>query len=144
MPVRKANAVWAGGGLRSGKGTISSESGVLVDAAYDFGSRFEAAKGTNPEELVAAAHAGCFSMALAATLDKAGTPPTRVATEASCTVEKVGDAFKVTKMHLVTRATVPNATAEQFQAAANGAKDGCPISGMMKGNVVVTLDAQLA
>jgi osmotically inducible protein OsmC len=143
MPVRKASAVWAGGGLRNGKGTISSESGVLKEAKYDFGSRFESAQGTNPEELIAAAHAGCFSMALSGGLEKAGFPPTRIATDAACTVEKVDGGFKVTRMHLVTRATVPNASAEQFAAAANAAKEGCPISGVMKGNVMVTLDAQL-
>ena len=143
MPVRKASAVWAGGGIRAGKGTMSTESGMLADARYHFGSRFESEQGTNPEELIAAAHAGCFSMALSGFLERAGHPPTRIATEASCTVEKVEGGFKVTKMHLITRATVPNATAEQFAAAANTAKEGCPISGVMKGNVVVTLDAQL-
>ena len=142
MPIRKASAVWEGGGLRSGKGTMRTESGVL-DGRYDFGSRFESAKGTNPEELVAAAHAGCFSMALAAMLERGGTPPTRVATDAACTIEKVGDAFKVTKMHLVTRASVPNISAEQFAQTANAAKEGCPVSGIMKGNVEVTLDAKL-
>src|SRR2546422_831844 len=98
MPVRKASAVWEGG-LKGGKGSIQSESGA-VKGAYSFGSRFENGTGTNPEELVAAAHAGCFSMALSAGLERGGTPATRVATDAACTVEKVGDGFKVTKMHL--------------------------------------------
>ena len=142
MPVRKASAVWTGG-LRGGKGTFSTESGVLVNAKYDFGSRFESEKGSNPEELVAAAHAGCFSMALSGGLEKAGHPPTRITTDAACTVEKVDAGFRVTKMHLVCRATVPGMTAEAFAQAANGAKEGCPISNLMKGNVAVTLDAQL-
>lgn len=143
MPTRNANAVWEGGGLKSGKGTMSSESGVLSNARYDFGSRFENQKGTNPEELIAAAHAGCFSMAFSAGLERAGHPPTRIATSAACTVEKVEAGFKVTRMHLVTRGTVPGITAQQFAEAANAAKEGCPISGLMKGNVIVTLDAQL-
>ncbi len=142
MPVRKASAVWEGG-LKGGKGTMKSESGA-VSGAYSFGSRFESAKGTNPEELVAAAHAGCLSMALSAGLEKGGNPPTRVATDAACTVEKVGDAFRVTKMHLVVRAAVPGITADKFAAAVDAAKAGCPISAMMKGNVEVTVDAKLA
>ena len=142
MPVRKASAVWEGG-LKGGKGTVKSESGA-VSGAYSFGSRFENGTGTNPEELVAAAHAGCISMALSGGLERGGTPATRIATEAACTVEKVGDAFKVTKMHLVVRATVPGITPEKFAAAAEAAKDGCPISGLMKGNVAVTMDAKLA
>jgi osmotically inducible protein OsmC len=142
MPVRKASAVWEGG-LKGGKGTMQSESGA-VSGAYSFGSRFESATGTNPEELVAAAHAGCLSMALSAGLEKGGNPPTRVATDASCTVEKVGDAFRVTKMHLVVRAAVPGISADKFAAAVDAAKTGCPISAMMKGNVEVTVDAKLA
>ena len=141
--VRNASAVWAGGGLRAGKGTMRTESGVLADAPYGFGSRFESEKGSNPEELVAAAHAGCFSMAFSGALEKAGHPPTRVATSAACTIEKVEAGFRVTKMHLVCRATVPGISADAFAQAANGAKEGCPISNLMKGNVVVTLDAQL-
>ena len=143
MSVRKASAVWEGG-LRSGKGTMRTATVVLENAKYDFGSRFEAAPGTNPEELVAAAHAGCFSMAFSGALEKAGFPPTRIATNAECTVEKVEAGFRVTKMHLVTRATVPGISAEAFAQAANGAKEGCPISAMMKGNVDITLDAALA
>src|SRR5438445_11845776 len=104
MPVRKASAVWEGG-LKGGKGTVKSESGAL-NGGYSFGSRFENGQGTNPEELVAAAHAGCFSMALSAGLERGGNTATRVATDAACTVEKVGDAFKITKMQLVVRATV--------------------------------------
>src|SRR5712691_9381901 len=130
---RKASAVWKGG-LKDGKGTLSAPGGVLNNTQYSFATRFENAAGTNPEELVAAAHAGCFSMAFSAGLEKGGTPATRVATDAACTVEKVGDGFKVTKMHLVVRATVPGITPDKFAAAAEAAKNGCPISGMMKGN----------
>ena len=141
MPVRKASAVWEGG-LKGGTGTVKSESGAL-NGGYSFASRFEGGKGTNPEELVAAAHAGCVSMALSAGLEKGGNPPTRVVTDAACTVEKVGDGFKVTKMHLIVHATVPGITAEKFAAAAEAARTGCPISGMLKGNVEVTMDARL-
>ena len=141
MPVRKASAVWEGG-LKGGKGSMKSESGA-VSGAYSFGSRFESATGTNPEELVAAAHAGCFSMALSAGLERGGNPPTKVATDASCTVEKVGDAFRITKMHLVVRAGVPGIAADKFAAAVEAAKNGCPLSAMMKGNVEVTVDAKL-
>ena len=141
MPVRKASAVWEGG-LKGGKGSMQSESGA-VSGAYSFGSRFESGKGTNPEELVAAAHAGCLSMALSAGLERGGNPPTRVATEAACTIEKVGDAFRVTKMHLVVRASVPGIASDKFAAAVDAAKNGCPISNLMKGNVEVTVDARL-
>lgn len=143
MPTRNASAVWDGGGLKSGKGTMRTESGALQDAKYGFGSRFEQGPGTNPEELVAAAHAGCYSMALAAGLEKAGHAPARVETTAACTIEKVDTGFKVTKMHLVSRARVPGIAADQFAQIANATKDGCPISGIMKGNVAITLDAQL-
>ena len=143
MPIRNASAVWDGGGLKSGKGTMRTESGALQDAKYGFGSRFEQGPGTNPEELVAAAHAGCYSMALAAGLEKAGHAPTRIETTAACTIEKVEAGFKVTKMHLVSRAKVPGIAADQFAQIASATKDGCPISGIMKGNVAITLDATL-
>jgi len=143
MPVRSASAKWTGGGIRAGKGTMSTESGALADAAYGFGSRFESEKGTNPEELVAAAHAGCFSMAFSGFLERAGHAPTRIATSAACTIDKVEGGFRVTKMHLVCRATVPGISADAFAKAANEAKEGCPISNVMKGNVAISLDAQL-
>ena len=142
MATRNASAVWEGG-LKGGKGTMRTESGALQDAKYGFGSRFEQAPGTNPEELVAAAHAGCYSMALAGGLEKAGHPPTRVDTKAACSIEKVETGFKVTAMHLVTRATVPGIAPDQFAQIAAATKDGCPISGIMKGNVNITLDARL-
>lgn len=140
MPTRKASAVWEGG-LRGGKGSYSAESGL--GGAYSFGSRFEQAGGSNPEELLAAAEAACFSMALGGGLEKNGTPPTRVETQAACTVDKVGDGFKITTMKLVTRAKVPNIDDATFQKIAAATKDGCPVSGALKGNVEISLDAKL-
>ncbi len=141
MPTRKASAVWEGG-LRGGKGSFKAESGQ-VGGNYGFGSRFEQAPGSNPEELIAAAHAACFSMALSAGLEKAGKPATRVATDAACTVEKVGDGFKITKMRLVVRGKVPGLDQAGFAKAAEEAKNGCPVSGALKGNVAFELDAML-
>lgn len=141
MPTRNATAVWEGG-LQKGKGTFSGESGA-VSASYSFGSRFESAKGSNPEELLAAAEAACYSMALSAALEQAGTPATRVETKAACTIEKQGAGFKITTMKLVVRATVPGLDAAKFQQAALATKDGCPVSGAIKGNVAIELDAQL-
>ena len=141
MPTRKASAAWEGG-LRGGKGTFKDESGA-IDGRYTFSSRFEEGTGSNPEELLAAAHAACFSMALSAQLEGNGTPPTRVETNAACTVEKAGEGFKITTMKLTTRATVPNIDAAKFQQLANAAKEGCPVSQALKGNVDVQLDAAL-
>ncbi len=141
MAVRKASAAWDGG-LRGGKGSLKTESGAL-DGPYSFGSRFESGTGTNPEELVAAALAGCFSMALAASLERAGTPATRVATDASATVEKVEAGFRVTRMHLVVRGTVPGVSAEAFAKAAAETRDGCIISQLYKGNTALTMEATL-
>jgi len=141
MPTRSSNAVWKGG-LKGGKGQISVGKGVF-EGAYSFASRFEDGTGTNPEELIAAAHAGCLSMALAAGLERAGTPAERIATRASATLEKVGDAFRITKMRLEVRGKVAGLTADAFRQAAETAKDGCPISNALKGNVAFELDAQL-
>ena len=141
MPTRKASAVWEGG-LKGGKGTFTGEGGS-IGGAYSFGSRFEEGTGSNPEELLAAAEAACFSMALSGALEKNGTPPTRVESDAHCTVEKVGDGFKITTMKLVTRATVPGLDDPTFQRIANGAKEGCPVSSALKGNVDIQLDAKL-
>jgi osmotically inducible protein OsmC len=141
MPVRNASAVWEGG-LRSGKGTFKAGTGAF-GGSYTFGTRFEEAPGTNPEELIAAAHAACFSMALSGGLERAGKVPTRIATTASCTVEKVGDAFRITRMKLVTRATVPGLDQAAFATAAENAKNGCPVSNALKGNVAFELDAKL-
>jgi osmotically inducible protein OsmC len=142
MPTNTASAIWEGG-LRQGRGHFSAGSGAFA-ADYSFRTRFEGAKGTNPEELIAAAHAACFSMALSAGLEAAGTPPTRVSTTAQCTVEKVGDGFKITKMRLETRGEVPGLDQAGFAKAAEAAKEGCPVSGALKGNVQLELDARLA
>jgi len=141
MPVRNASAVWEGG-LKGGKGTFKAESGQ-VGGGYGFGSRFESAKGSNPEELIAAAHAACLSMALSAGLERAGKTPTRVETSAACTIEKVGDAFRITKMKLVVRGKVPGLDQAGFAKAAEDAKNGCPVSNALKGNVAFELDAKL-
>jgi osmotically inducible protein OsmC len=140
MPTRNASAMWEGG-LRGGKGSYKGESGI--SGAYSFGSRFEQAGGSNPEELLAAAEAACYSMALSGALEKNGTPATRVETRAACTVEKVGDGFKITTMKLVVRASVPNADPATFKQIAEATKDGCPVSGALKGNVKIEVDAQL-
>jgi lipoyl-dependent peroxiredoxin len=140
MPTRKASATWEGG-LKGGKGSFKAESGL--SGAYSFGSRFENAPQSNPEELLAAAEAACYSMALSVGLEKNGTPPTRVRTDAACTIDKVGDGFKITKMHLVVRAKVPNVDAAAFDKIAQTTKDGCPVSQVIKGNLQMTLDAKL-
>jgi osmotically inducible protein OsmC len=140
MPTRKASATWEGG-LKGGKGSFKAESGV--SGAYSFGSRFENAKQSNPEELLAAALASCYSMALSVGLEKNGTPPTRVETNVACSIEKVGDGFKITKMDLVVRGKVPNVDAATFNKLAQATKDGCPVSQVFKGNVQMTLEAKL-
>src|SRR5258706_2845920 len=137
---RKASAIW-NGSLKEGKGTISTESGLLSEAQYSFGTRFEDGKGTNPEELIAAAHAGCFSMALSGQLTAAGTPPASVATTATVTLEKREPGFTVTNVHLDVTAKVPGATPESFDTAANAAKAGCPISRLL--NTEITMSAKL-
>jgi osmotically inducible protein OsmC len=141
MPTRRASAVWEGG--KQGTGTVKTESGAL-DASYSFGSRFETAKGSNPEELMAAAEAGCFAMALSIGLEGAGTPAKRIEASAACTIEKVGQGFKITTMKLTVRAAVPGVTADAFQKIAQATKDGCPVSGAIKGNVAIELDAALS
>jgi osmotically inducible protein OsmC len=138
---RKASAVWTGD-LKQGKGTISSDSGVLRDTQYSFSTRFENGIGTNPEELIAAAHAGCFSMALSAELGKVGITPERIETTASVTMEKQDAGFTVTASHLDTTVKIPGADRAKFEAAANAAKAGCPISRLLKANI--TMDAKLA
>lgn len=140
MPTRTASAKWEGG-FKEGKGSFSGATGLA--GQYDRGSRFEEAPGSNPEELLAAAHAACYSMALAAGLDKNGTAPTRIATTAKCTIEKVGDGFTITKMLLSASATVPNVDDATFQRIAAATKDGCPVSRALKGNVDIQLIASL-
>ena len=138
---RKASAVWRGN-LKAGRGTISTESTVLRDAAYSFGTRFEHGPGTNPEELIGAAHAGCFSMALSAGLAQAGFTADTIATTATVTLENHPQtSWTVTAVHLETRAKVPGVTAEKFAELAAGAKAGCPISRLL--NAAITLDAHL-
>jgi osmotically inducible protein OsmC len=137
---RKASAEW-NGSLKEGKGVISTESGLLNNAQYSFGTRFENGAGTNPEELIAAAHAGCFSMALSAQLTTAGTPPSRVVTTATVTLEKKEPGFTVTNVHLEVTASVPGATEAGFQEAADNAKKGCPISRLL--NTEITMTARL-
>ena len=126
MATRHASAAWEGG-LRGGTGRFDGESGA-IGAKYDFGSRFGDQGGTNPEELLAAAEAACFSMALAAGLEKAGHTPVRVETKAACTVEKVGDGFAITTMRLAVTAVVPGIDDAAFQEIAAGTKTGCPVS----------------
>ena len=137
---RKGSAVW-NGGLKDGKGTVSTQSGVLNNASYSFVTRFENEKGTNPEELIGAAHAGCFSMALSAQLNNAGLKPERIATDATVTLEKLESGFAITTVHLQVSARVPGATQEQFNTATNNAKSGCPVSKLL--NAKITMDAKL-
>src|SRR3970040_1304257 len=141
MPTSTSSAVWEGG-LRNGKGRYSAGSGAFA-GDYSFTTRFEGAAGTNPEELIAAAHAACFSMALSGGLEKAGTPATRITTTAACTVEKQEAGFRITKIHLQVRGVVPGIDQAAFENAAEGAKEGCPVSNALKGNVAFTLDARL-
>lgn len=138
---RSASAEWKGG-LKDGRGAVSTSSGVLSNVPYNFSMRFENETGTNPEELIAAAHAACFSMALSLFLGNAGMTAESINTTATVTLEKVGDAFTVTASHLDTTVRIPNADKAKFQEAAEGAKAGCPISRLL--NTKITLDAKLA
>jgi len=137
---RHGSAVWKGG-LKDGKGTVSTDSGVLSDTQYSFSTRFEDGQGTNPEELIAAAHAGCFSMALSGQLGKEGLEAQKIETTATVHLEKSDAGFSVTKVHLDVAAVVQGASAEVFEAAAEGAKKGCPISRLL--NAEITMDARL-
>jgi osmotically inducible protein OsmC len=138
--LRKGSAVWQGG-IRDGKGTVSTESGVLSEAQYSFSTRFEDGKGTNPEELLAAAHAGCFSMALSKQLGDAGMTAESIDTTAAVRLEKTDAGFSITKVHLDVTARIPGADPEAFQTAAANAKAGCPVSRLF--NAEITLDAKL-
>jgi osmotically inducible protein OsmC len=137
---RTANAEWKGG-LKDGKGAISTASGVLSKSQYSFGTRFESGKGTNPEELVAAAHAGCFSMALSAELGKASITPESIETKCTVTFEKTDSGFTVTESHLDVTARIPGSNKAAFDKAAADAKSGCPISRLL--NTKVTMSASL-
>ncbi len=137
---RTASAVWHGD-LKNGKGSISTASGVLKETQYSFGTRFENGVGTNPEELIAAAHAGCFAMAFSAELGKAGFTPTSIRASAAVTLDKTDAGWTVTESHLDMTAKIPGIDQAKFTAIANGAKAGCPISRLL--NAKVTLDAKL-
>ncbi len=137
---RKASAVWKGG-LKDGKGTVSSTSGVLSNTPYSFATRFEGTPGTNPEELIAAAHAGCFSMALSAQLGAANLTPESINTSATLTMEKLEAGWTITAVHLDVIAKVPGASAEAFNKAAQDAKAGCPVSKVL--NAKITMNAKL-
>jgi osmotically inducible protein OsmC len=138
---RKASAVWQGG-IRHGKGTISTESNTLSSAPYSFGTRFENATGTNPEELLGAAHAGCFSMALALQLGEAGITHERIDTEATVTLEKLATGFTITQVHLDVMIAAPGADRAKVDEAAQKAKVGCPLSKVLRAEI--TMDARLA
>lgn len=140
MPVRKANAVWEGT-IKEGQGRVALGSGAF-EGRYSFGSRFEEASGTNPEELIGAAHAGCFSMALSGALSRAGHTPTRIATGAKVHIEKVGEGFKITRIELDNESQVPGLDDAAFQEFARKAKEGCPVSQALAG-VDITLSARL-
>lgn len=138
---RKASAVWQGG-IKDGKGSITTESGVLASTPYSFATRFEGAKGTNPEELIAAAHAGCFSMALSLMLGEAGIDPERIDTSAAVSLEKTEGGFSITRVHLEVSVRAPGADRAKFAAAAAKAKSGCPVSKVL--NATITMNAKLA
>ena len=138
--IRNASAEW-NGGLKDGHGKISTDSSVLSDTQYSFSTRFEDGVGTNPEELIAAAHAGCFSMALSGKLGAANLTADSIKTKASVKLEKLDSGFAITSVHLEVRAKVPGADNEAFMTAANNAKAGCPISKVL--NAEITMDAQL-
>jgi lipoyl-dependent peroxiredoxin len=141
MPTRTADASWEGS-LTEGNGTMRMASGAY-EGPYSFTSRFEEGEGTNPEELIAAAHAGCFSMALSGELGKAGYDPESVESEAIVHLEKEGEGFAIKRIELRTRARVPGISDEQFQEAAEGAKKGCPVSQALAAVESIELDAQL-
>jgi osmotically inducible protein OsmC len=138
--IRKAKAVWRGTG-RAGSGNLSTDSGVLTDTSYSFRTRFENEKGTNPEELIAAAHAGCFTMALAFGLQAGGFTPTELTTEAAVTLEPEGQGFRISKSALTLRAQVPNIDEAAFARMAGEAEKNCPVSKVL--NAAITLDAKL-
>jgi lipoyl-dependent peroxiredoxin len=140
MPTRTSEALWEGG-LKGGRGTVKLGSGAY-EGAYSFSSRFESGTGTNPEELIAAAHAGCFSMALSHGLSQAGFPPTRVHTTAEVHLEKAGDGFAIPRIDLVTEAEVPNIDEAKFREQAETAKRNCPVSKVLAG-AEITLAAKL-
>ena len=140
MIIKKAWAVW-NGGIKDGGGAISTETGVLKEAPYGFKARFENGKGTNPEELIGAAHAGCFAMALSLMLGEAGFTPEKIEAHADVSLDKVGGGFEITASYLNVVAKVPGVDNVKFQQIANKAKAGCPVSKLLKANI--TMDAKL-
>jgi osmotically inducible protein OsmC len=140
MIKKRGSAVWSGG-LKDGKGSISTESGALKDAPYGFNARFEGGPGTNPEELIGAAHAGCFTMALSGKLAEAGMTAQKLQTTATVSLDKADGGFAITAVHLELVANIPGATKEAFEAAAQDAKKNCPVSKLLNTNI--TLDARL-
>ena len=141
MRTSQATAVWEGK-LKDGKGSFKAGSGAFA-GSYSFATRFEQAKGTNPEELIATAHAACYSMALSADLEKKGTPAKRVETRAACTIDTVDGAPKITRIELTVRGTVPGIDEAGFKKAAEGAKENCPVSKALKASVAISLEARL-
>ena len=139
MPTRSANAEWKGG--VKGQGSFRGQTGL--SGQYNFSSRFENGAGSNPEELLAAAEAACYSMALSFALEKEGHPATSVETKADCTIEKQGEGFKITRMMLHVQAAVPGVDPAKFQSIAQATKEGCPVSTALKGNVQLDIDAKL-
>ena len=137
---RRATAVWQGG-LRHGKGALTTESKVLADAPYSFSTRFEDTPGTNPEELLGAAHAGCFTMTLAARLGESGVTPERIETKATVTLEKLETGFTITRVNLDVTVKAPGADRAKFDAAAANAKDNCPLSKVLRADI--SMDARL-
>ena len=137
---RSASAMW-NGDLKTGKGTLSTDSGVLANTRYSFATRFENGQGTNPEELIAAAHAGCFAMALSAQLGEAGLVAQSINTKATVTLEKTDGGFTITAVHLALTARIPGASQQAFDTAAEAAKKGCPVSKLL--NAAITLDKKL-
>lgn len=143
MEKRNGSAVWSGG-LKDGKGTVSTESGVLSGTPYAFNNRFEGVKGSNPEELIGAAHASCFSMALSMILGLGGITADKIATTATVALNKVGDGFEITDIHLDVEITAPGADEAAVLDAAEKAKAGCPVSKLFSGNANITMTAQVA
>ncbi len=134
---RTASAIWSGN-LKTGSGALATHSGVLKETPYSFATRFEGTPGTNPEELIAAAHAGCFTMALAASLSAAGFSPKRLATQATLTLEQVAGNWTISRVHLENEAWVPGISADQFQQVAAGAKANCPVSRLLRAEISLT------
>ncbi|MDX2422280.1 MAG: OsmC family protein [Amphritea sp.] len=138
--IKKAWAIWKGG-IKDGSGNISTETGALKEAPYGFNARFENGKGTNPEELIGAAHAGCFSMALSLMLSEAGLTAEKIETHAVVTLDKLSDGYEITASHLIVSARVSGVDSAKFHEIANQAKTGCPVSKLLKARI--TMDAKL-